>query len=61
MIAERQTAKPARDEKPRETFPGAVPGGSRRYFIRYDRYGLISGCSDGLWNRPNKKWLQNRF
>lgn len=32
-----------------------------RYYVRYDRYGLISGGSDGLWNRPNKKWLQNRF
>lgn len=32
-----------------------------RYFIRYDRYGLISGCSDGLWHRPNKKRLQARF
>lgn len=31
-----------------------------RYYIRYDGQ-MISGMSDCLWNRPNKKWLQNRF
>lgn len=31
-----------------------------RYFIKYDGQ-MISGMSDCLWNRPNKKWLQNRF
>ncbi len=32
-----------------------------RYFVKYDRYAITSGCSDCLLTRPNKKWLQNRF
>lgn len=32
-----------------------------RYFIKYDRYAITSGCSDGLWQKPKTKWLKSRF
>jgi len=32
-----------------------------RYFARYDRYGIIGGCSDSLLTRPSRKWLAARF
>lgn len=32
-----------------------------RYFVKYDAHHLVSGCSDGLWNKPSTKWLRARF
>lgn len=32
-----------------------------RYYVKYDKYNFIGGCSDSLSTRPSKKWLANRF
>ena len=32
-----------------------------RYFIKYDEHKITSGCSDGLWHKPSRKWLKSRF
>ena len=32
-----------------------------RYYVKYDRYKFISGCSDSLLTRPSRKWLAARF
>ena len=32
-----------------------------RYYYKYDNHELISGYSDGLWNKPKKSWLIRRF
>lgn len=32
-----------------------------RYFIKYDAHNITSGCSDGLWHKPSRKWLKSRF
>ena len=32
-----------------------------RYYVKYDRYALTSRYSDGLWTRPNKKRLAERY
>ena len=32
-----------------------------RYFVRYDRYGIIGGYSDSLLTRPSRKRLAARF
>lgn len=38
---------------------GSVP--MWRYFVKYDSFMFTSGCSDGLWTKPSKKWLRERF